>query len=606
MKKILLFSLLFTLIATNLMAEEQKDTAFANLYRRYFQLYTEGNESIFYDASAKMKDYYLRNNKYDSYYKIALNEILYDTEQGKTYRAIKKCNNLLNEMNARGKKQYHIVYSAMGSIYDMRGNYRMAKKYFQDALNACEPNDTSSLISIYSRIASLQAHREPLKAKEINELFGKMAVKHPQYYKVHTVLKAEIAFYLNDRQLYEEAYRQFQQVNKEHPLLDVYGKDLMTMVKATFDGNYSKALDILQHDSPDFDALDRCDMRIRICELMGNKERAIKEVAYRRDLRDSLNSDMMFESINEINAEMGLQRMKEEALEKEKKATKRQNLLLSIALIMVVAALGLVISRNLMRRHYQKKLMKQNKELEVALSRAEESDRMKDSFIKHVSHEIRTPLNIITGYTQIINNPEYDLTEEERSRMLSDISKNTQEITYIVNELLEVAENESREYYPKEDILHVNSFFYKLLHDCEMYNTNHLTLHYSSTVDNNFTIKTNRRVLEKVIIQLMMNALKFTPEGTVTMDIQPSSNDDMLRVMITDTGIGIPEEHRDHIFERFYKVDTFKPGFGLGLTISRKLAVLLGGSLVLDNEYRNGSRFVLYLPIEKETSSLLP
>ena len=90
------------------------------------------------------------------------------------------------------------------------------------------------------------------------------------------------------------------------------------------------------------------------------------------------------------------------------------------------------------------------------------------------------------------------------------------------------------------------------------------------------------------------------------MDIQPSSNDDMLRVMITDTGIGIPEEHRDHIFERFYKVDTFKPGFGLGLTISRKLAVLLGGSLVLDTEYRNGSRFVLHLPIEKETSSLLP
>ena len=231
---------------------------------------------------------------------------------------------------------------------------------------------------------------------------------------------------------------------------------------------------------------------------------------------------------------------------------------------------------------------------------------MKDSFIQHVSHEIRTPLNVVTGFAQVITNNDYTLDDESRNHMLKEINKNTQEITYIVNELLEVAENESREYYPKEDILHVNSFFYKLLHDGEMYNTNHLTLNYSSTVDNNFTIKTNRRVLEKVIIQLLMNALKFTPEGTVTMDIQPSSNNDMLRVMITDTGIGIPEEHRDHIFERFYKVDTFKPGFGLGLTISRKLAVLLGGSLVLDNEYRNGSRFVLYLPIEKETSSLLP
>ena len=606
MKKILLFTLLFTLIATNLMAEEQKDTAFANLYRRYFQLYTEGNESIFYDASAKMKDYYLRNNKYDSYYKIALNEILYDTEQGKTYRAIKKCNNLLNEMNARGKKQYHIVYSAMGSIYDMRGNYRMAKKYFQDALNACEPNDTGSLISIYSSIASLQAHREPLKAKEINELFGKMAVKHPQYYKVYTVLKAEIAFYLNDRQLYEEAYRQFQQVNKEHPLLDVYGKDLMTMVKATFDGNYSKALDILQHDSPDFDALDCCDMRIRIYELMGNKERAIKELDYRRDLRDSLNSDMMFESINEINAEMGMQKIKEEAQQEREEANKRQRLLMAVAIFLLLIALALTISRSLIRRRLEKKLIRKNKELEIALSRAEESDRMKDSFIQHVSHEIRTPLNVVTGFAQVIANNDYTLDDESRNHMLKEINKNTQEITYIVNELLEVAENESREYYPKEDILHVNSFFYKLLHDGEMYNTNHLTLNYSSTVDNNFTIKTNRRVLEKVISQLLMNALKFTPEGTVTMDIQPSSNDDMLRVMITDTGIGIPEEHRDHIFERFYKVDTFKPGFGLGLTISRKLAVLLGGSLVLDNEYRNGSRFVLYLPIEKETSSLLP
>ena len=378
------------------------------------------------------------------------------------------------------------------------------------------------------------------------------------------------------------------------------------MVKATFDGNYSKALDILQHDSPDFDALDRCDMRIRICELMGNKERAIKEVAYRRDLRDSLNSDMMFESINEINTEMGLQKIKEEAQQEREEANKRQRLLMAVAIFLLLIALALTISRSLIRRRLEKKLIRKNKELEIALSRAEESDRMKDSFIQHVSHEIRTPLNVVTGFAQVIANNDYTLDDESRNHMLKEINKNTQEITYIVNELLEVAENESREYYPKEDILHVNSFFYKLLHDGEMYNTNHLTLNYSSTVDNNFTIKTNRRVLEKVIIQLLMNALKFTPEGTVTMDIQPSSNDDMLRVMITDTGIGIPEEHRDHIFERFYKVDTFKPGFGLGLTISRKLAVLLGGSLVLDNEYRNGSRFVLYLPIEKETSSLLP
>ena len=159
---------------------------------------------------------------------------------------------------------------------------------------------------------------------------------------------------------------------------------------ARIDGNYSKALDILQHDSPDFDALDRCDMRIRICELMGNKERAIKEVAYRRDLRDSLNSDMMFESINEINTEMGLQKIKEEAQQEREEANKRQRLLMAVAIFLLLIALALTISRSLIRRRLEKKLIRKNKELEIALSRAEESDRMKDSFIQHVSHEIQS------------------------------------------------------------------------------------------------------------------------------------------------------------------------------------------------------------------------
>lgn len=596
MRKILLFTLLFTVFATNLMAEEQKDTAFANLYRRYFQLYTEGNESIFYDASAKMKEYYLSNNKYDSYYKIALNEILYDTEQGKTYRAIKKCNNLLNEMNARGQKRYHIVYSAMGSIYDMRGNYRMAKKYFQDALNACEPNDTGSLISIYSRIASLQAHREPLKAKEINELFGKMAVKHPQYYKVHTVLKAEIAFYLNDRQLYEEAYRQFQQVNKEHPLLDVYGKDLMTMVKATFDGDYGKALDILEHDSPDFDALDCCDMRIRIYELMGNKERAIKEVDYRRDLRDSLNSDMMFESINEINAEMGMQKIKEEAQQEREEANKRQRLLMAVAIFLLLIALALTISRSLIRRRLEKKLIRKNKELEIALSRAEESDRMKDSFIEHVSHEIRTPLNVITGFAQIITNPQYEFDEAERDRMLQDISRNTMEITNIVNELLEIAQDESRQYYDKVDTVNVNEACKKLIADMQQYNSRNINLDFITDLTDDYTIRTNKQALQRIITQLMDNALKFTEKGNIELYVHDTPDHGTIRFIISDTGIGIEEKDQDHVFDKFFKADSFKQGFGLGLTISRKMAVLLGGSLNLDKTYTDGARFILSLP----------
>lgn len=86
----LLLVLLLTLF-TPAMAIEQKDTAFTNLYHRYFELYADSNETAFYEASDKLKEYYLKANNLDSYYKVLLNEILYDTEQGKAYRAIKKC-----------------------------------------------------------------------------------------------------------------------------------------------------------------------------------------------------------------------------------------------------------------------------------------------------------------------------------------------------------------------------------------------------------------------------------------------------------------------------------------------------------------------------------
>ena len=592
-----LLPLLLLILPLGTFAKEPKDTAFANLYRRYLQLYSDSDETAFYDATEKMKAYYLEHNNSESYYKVWLNELLYDSEQGKSYRAIKKAGQMVKDMEEKNDKHYDIVYAALGNIYDTRGNYRMAKKYYNNALKACAPNDSGSLLSIYSRIASLQAHRESQKAWEMNEKMGKMAAKYPNYYKVYVVLKSEIAFYLKDKKKFEEAYAQYLQICKDHPILDEYGKDMMKMVHAAFHGDYDTAIEVLSHESMDFDPLDRCDMRIQVYEMMGNQEKALEQVAYRRDLRDSLNSDMLFESINEINAEMGLDKIEEEAHQKQEEAIKRQNLLLILALLFLVAALGLVISRNIMRRRHQKELMKQNKELEIALSRAEESDRMKDSFIEHVSHEIRTPLNIITGYAQVITNPEYELDDEERNRMLNDINKNTSKITYIVNELLEVAEDDSRQHYQKNDLILVNEFCRRIMGNAERINSGRLKMLFNSELNDDFVIHSNRRALEKVVEQLLNNAIKFTHTGFVELKVHESPDHGVVRFIITDSGIGIAEENQERVFDRFFKEDAFKQGFGLGLTMCRKMAILLDGSLFLDKEYKAGARFILTLPL---------
>lgn len=597
--RILLLSLVCLLFSSVMAEDLKKDTAFANLYRHYFELYTDSNEQAFYEASAKLKEYYLKYDKIDSYYKVYLNEVLYDTEQGKTYRAIKKANTMLKEMEEKNDKHYDIVYSALGNIYDMRGNYRMANKYYQEALKACAPKDTGSLIGIYSRIASLQAHREPNKAWEVNERFGKMAVNHPEYFKVYTVQKGEIAFYLKNKKRFEEAYQQYLQISKEHPLMDAYGKDMMGMVKAAFSGDYDTALKILSKESVDFDLLDRCDMRIQIYEMMGNREKALQEVANRRDLRDSLNSDMLFESINEINSEMGMQKIEDQSRMDREKADKRQKMLLIAIIALLLAALGLVISRSLIRRRYQKRLIKQNKELEIALSRAEESDRMKTSFIEHVSHEIRTPLNVITGFSQIITNPWYNLNEEERNKMINDISANTIEITNIVNELLEIADDESKEHYQQNDNVNINKLCEEVMNRMALVNNGKLKLQYKCMIDDNYVIRSNRIALEKILSQLMKNAIKFTQKGFVELYVRERAGNGGIEFAVTDTGIGVAEQDYEKIFERFYKVDPFKQGMGLGLTMSRKIAELLDGSLDIDPSYKKGARFLLVIPVQR-------
>lgn len=572
-------------------AREQQDSAFQQLRKQYFMLYSEPDKvDEFYEASEKMKSYYLQTDNLDSYYKVRINEALFDTEHGYTYRAIKKANNTLEDMKKDGIKQYQIVYTVLGTIFDSRGNYRMADRYYRDALNNAAPTDTGSLISIYSRLASLKSTREPQEAWEWNEHFGAMSEKMPEYYKVYLILKGQISFFLNDKKQFGKAYQELKELLRHHPNINNYGITTMQMMDEVFDGQYNKALQSIKEDSVHLNDLNQIDIRIKAYEMMGMNREALDEVNRRRDVRDSLNSDMMFNNINEINAELDIAKINE-------KATKERELWFAVVIVLLVMGLGLVVSRYLMRRRHQKELLKQNKELEIALSRAEESDRMKDSFIQHVSHEIRTPLNIITGYAQIITNPDYELEEDERNRMLHDISKNTSEITYIVNELLEVADDESREHYHKNDLIMVNEFCKRMMGHAEQTNTKRLELIFQSELDDDMIIHSNRRVLEKIIGQLLNNAIKFTDSGYVELKVHESPDHGVIRFIITDTGIGIAEDNREHVFDRFFKEDPFKQGFGLGLTMCRKMAILLDGSLHLDKEYKTGARFILTLPV---------
>lgn len=326
-------------------------------------------------------------------------------------------------------------------------------------------------------------------------------------------------------------------------------------------------------------------LRSEIIRNLGRGDEAYDMLRQLMATRDNAETSKMRRQLSEFDSFYQIKRME---LREEK------------AHFWYAVSIGLVCIMALMvfaffRQRTARLLARKNQELEQALDHAQEADRMKTAFVQHISHEIRTPLNIITGFAQIISNPEYELSEEDRNRMLADIGHNTNEITNFVNELLELSESESQSHYDKNDDVDVVALCQQVLDRAEGEAAGRVRLVLDNRLAEHFMLRSNDVALQKILDRLMSNALKFTAEGCITIRIDTGQNT-QLRIEVEDTGIGIPAEQSEKIFERFYKVNSFKQGIGLGLTVARRTAELLGGTLTLDTSYASGARFVLKLP----------
>jgi signal transduction histidine kinase len=275
----------------------------------------------------------------------------------------------------------------------------------------------------------------------------------------------------------------------------------------------------------------------------------------------------------------------------EVKTARNRTIAFSVGILLLgllVAALSYIILSR--RKHL--------KELKIAYNHALESDRMKTAFIQNVSHEVRTPLNIISGFSQIIADPELTDNTEERQHMAQMMQKNCHQITSIIDEMLELSFSESKEDAVKEDIVEINDMLRDLLQENQPLVNPGTQLKFESTINDDFTLTTNQVILRRALGTLIDNAIKNTEEGAITL--KASVLGIQLILAVEDTGTGIPPEKAEHIFERFVKLNEFKEGLGLGLPLCRTLIRRLGGNVLLDKTFKGpGSRFVITLPINE-------
>lgn len=581
-------------------SRHSQDSAYVKMTIHYFDLYQQGkDEKAYYKAAQQMKDYLLAHNDKERYYIIRSHEVIFDANLGKTYRALQKVNAILKDIeHEKDKDSYaQLINYTLGSIYHLRGNHRLAEYYYKKANEKCAPTDSSSRMNIYSQLAELKIIGSPKEADQWIEKLGNLtrAIHNPEYHKAYLMLKGKLYFYHKDRWRFDKIYRDFFNIQRKHPEFDNDGVALMKAMNLAFSGYYQSALQLINADNNEIEALDKPGLRIQIYKMMDRYDLALDEFNKIKQRRDSLDTDMLFDSMTEIESQMSIYNRTKLMADKNHK-----RLIASLFAICVMLTLALIsiIYHLLMRRRYQKTIEQKNLELSVALEQATESDRMKTAFIEHVSHEIRTPLNIITGYAQLIGNPEYEISPEEHTEMVNSINENSNMITTIFNELLDIAQYSSNKKFVCEDMVNVGSFLKTIIGDAEEKNKGRLQLIAENTEPDDFTIKTNKIALCRVLSQLMDNAIKFTKSGSVTLAFHADKASKTLQFTVTDTGIGIPLAHQEKVFHRFYKVDMFKQGFGLGLSICRKVSELLGGSIVLDKDYVGGARFILTLPMQ--------
>lgn len=239
-------------------------------------------------------------------------------------------------------------------------------------------------------------------------------------------------------------------------------------------------------------------------------------------------------------------------------------------------------------------------ELIAAKEKAEESDRLKTAFLHNVSHEIRTPMNAIIGFSALLNEP--DTTEEERRQFIDIIFQSGSQLLSIINDIVDIANIESGQVKLNIKEFNLNSslrtldgqFSYKEKSDLITINLE------TGLPDDKSFIVTDGIKLIQILSNLINNATKFTREGRI--DFGYKMKDGNLEFFVKDTGIGIPQEHHEKIFERFFQVDNLISrkfgGTGLGLSICKAYVELLGGKIWVSSNPGEGTDFRFTIPYD--------
>ena len=611
--------------------EETQNNFEAQANLRWNKIVTMTNhatDSLLLAEAPVQMTWFMHHGEWEHYYDTwdsKTNIFLYS---GRVQTALREAHSILDDANSRQNNFGRAVaYQLMGIIYESIGQYDQAIKVFKQCLGQLKDSyrDAEVLTNAYDYLCQTLEEKKDYRQQlaytseweaNIKERMHKKSRK--QLLATWIACKCNRASALIGLKRYDDAedkLREAEQMLMEHNTpLAKYRICLIRAKHALAQGKSKDALlycDSLEHLNLNAGG-DIPLLRADILTSMGKTQEAStiyrslylsKDSTFTREMRMQLDELNTLYRVDELEIQSKLQ---------------RSRYLIGIGALIVIALLLFIFyshkaAARLEMEHEKlldsnERLEQSYKELKVANAKAEDSSRMKTNFIQQISHEIRTPLNVLSGFTQIITTPDVTLDNDAKVDISKHISENTRRITELVNKMLALSDANSRTVIERADYVPAMQIATQAADSSRITQNEDIIFDMQIAPEvENIQLHTNLQQATQALVMLLDNAQKFLHEkhplaklakrGTVRFYVQKNSQ--MVEFVVEDTGIGIPKEEAEHIFEEFVQLNEFYDGTGIGLPVARSIARRMGGEVILDTSYNSGgSRFIFSLPVD--------
>ena len=506
------------------------------------------------------------------------------------------------------KSNFGIALSnqAIGQAYSASNIQDKALSSYMDALRYLPENNPQTYRLLVKISTQLQQMNRLEEAMEYVEKLNPLLEQNPEHPLAIPILIENATYYISsgDQDTALQYLHQADSIYKNHTheiahefSINYYTAACYRALAADYHDKekadealalYNQLLEVVSNNKRSLEYRWICAEKIYLYKLLGHFDEACQIYKELYSVTDTLASKSYIRQINALKATYQV-----DEIELENKA--QQNKMVVVLIFIGLGLLTFISMLAIWLRRQKKVVVMSTETLEQLRHNAENATRAKSIFLSNMSHEIRTPLNALSGFSALLT--EEGLDDSTRRQCTDIIQQNSELLLKLINDVIDLSSLEFGKMQfsiAEHDAVAICRNVTDTVGKVKQTQTELL---FETSLEELY-IETDDSRLQQVLINLLINATKFTPDGSITLKLEKQS-EKMALFSVTDTGCGIPKEKQASIFQRFEKLDENAQGSGLGLSICQLIIEHIGGKIWIDPDYTGGSRFVFTHPIHQ-------